>query len=119
MVYNPETKKMVPLSVAKAESQEAGVKYISIPATVADQLLRFAKEDGWDFSGVSYVTLKDKDGKTRKDATGNPVYKKDKDGKVETVAIPESKAKMTGAIRSYVEIAIKDFITARNTPKTT
>jgi hypothetical protein len=113
MVYNAELKKMVPMAEVTKEKQEAGYERFSISADLCDTLKNFAKMDGWDFSGTSQVTLKDSEGKTRKDKDGNTLYKKDKDGNIETIKVAESKAKVTNAIKTYIEIAIRDFIAAR------
>lgn len=112
MIYNSEKKRMVPLSEAKA-SQANGTKYVGLDAGLCEQLRKFAEEDNWDFSGVTYITVKDAEGKTKKDKDGNPVYKLDKDGKQVTEKVEISKAKVTNAIRNYAEIAIKEFISAR------
>jgi len=125
MVYDPETKKMVPMtSVAKAKA-EAGYERFSLDGKLAEALKGFAKMDGWDFSGKSKVALKDKDGNVRKNANGETLYEQEtitiedkpvKRDKVISVAV--SPAKVSNAIRNYVEIAVKDFIAAREAAET-
>lgn len=112
MVFNPETMKMEKANQTKAE--KGGIVKISLVGNLASQLKAIAKEDGYSFKGISYVTKKDKEGNTLKDKDGNPMYELDKDNKPKTIAVEESHAKVTNAIGQYVEIAVKLYIAGRN-----
>lgn len=108
-VWSDELKKMV--DVGKPESGNA-VK-VSVDSGLAEILENFAIEDGFDFTGITYITEKDKDGKTKKDNTGKPVFVKDKEGKIKTEKVERSQAKVNSAISQYVDVAIKSLIKSR------
>lgn len=98
---------MVEVGGTKGESQK-----VSVDANLSETLKSFAKEDGFDFSGISYVTEKDEKGKTKKDKDGKPIFVM-VDGKPKTIAINESSAKVNSAVSQYVNIAVKKLIAER------
>jgi predicted lipoprotein with Yx(FWY)xxD motif len=115
MVYDPNTKKMVTLAEAKkAAGAEGDYERISLDGKLFRTLKEFATADGADFSGKTKETLKDAQGNVRKDKDGNTMYKKDKDGNEIVTVVPESSAKVSNVVRKYVEIAVNEWIAARN-----
>ncbi len=109
MVWDDEQGRMI--STAQQTMSEAGK--VSLDSGLAERLKDFAIEDGFDFSGISYVTVKTADGKTKKTADGKPVFVME-NGKPKTVPIAESVAKVNAAISLYVKIAVKKLIAERN-----
>lgn len=110
MIWDEKQKKMIPVG----GGEKGEVIKVSIPEDLAEILKGFAKEDGYDFTGISYVTEKDAEGKTKKDKDGKPIFKKDKDGKPVTVKVEVSTAKVNSAISQYTIIAVKKLIDERN-----
>ncbi len=90
------------------------VEKIALEADLAQSLKEFAIADKIPLNGISYLTEKDAEGKTKKDADGKPVFQTDKDGKKKTVAITESSAKVNSAISMYVNAVIAIFVASRH-----
>jgi len=107
MIWNDRTKKMEKVGMSKGE----GIK-VSVSAELAKILKAFAIEDGYDFTGVSYVTEKDAKGKTKRDAKGKPVFVLE-DGKPKKVDVPESTAKINSAVSDYVNVGTNLLIESR------
>lgn len=108
MVWDSKQGKMVkPTRVEIGNSEK-----VAISAEQFDVLRQFAKEDGFDLTGVSYVTIKDANGKTKKDKDGKPIFKM-VNGKKETITVAESKAKLNDAVASYVSVAVNMLIAYR------
>ncbi len=108
MVWDNESGRMVDISGKKDTST---AEKIAVTGDLADILKRFALEDGYDLTGISYVTEKTTDGKT-KQKDGKPVFVME-NGKPKTIAIAESKAKIHSAISDYVDIAVRRLIASR------
>ena len=108
MKYNPETMKMEEVSSHKATNNEP----IRIPDDIFITLKNFAKADGIDLSGVSFVTVKTADGKTKKDKDGKPVFVME-DGKKLVIPIVESTAKAHSAVREYIVSLLMIYIAGR------
>lgn len=114
MVWDSTLGKMV--KVEKVKSRK-NVEKISIKAEQYAKLKQYSQEDGFDFTGVSYVTEKDAKGNTKKDANGKPifVYVTENGKKIKkTITVPVSVAKVNSAIMQYVEVAIDAFIAKRD-----
>lgn len=107
--YNPTTRKM---EVVKGRATK-NVERIPIDAELVKTLKGFAVEDGISLKGVSYLTEKDAQGKTKKDKDGKPVFQLDKDGKKKSVEVAESQAKVNSAIALYANEAIRQFVVLR------
>lgn len=108
MVYNKETGRMEKVGTSK---KAKNIEKISIHTDLYHTLLDYAKQDGFDLTGVTYVTQKDKDGKTIK-KNGKPVFVM-KDGKPVKQEVAISKGKANSAVNQYVEVAIRMLITNR------
>ena len=108
MVYNKATGSMEKAGRVTPTS----IERIAIDGATAAKLVAFAQADGYDLTGISYVTEKDKDGKTKKDKDGNPVFVM-VEGKKKVIVIPVSVAKSHSAVADYVAVAIEQFITNR------
>lgn len=106
-VYNKETGKMEEVSKKKGDAVK-----VSVNAELATKLEAFATEDGYSFEGISYVTQKDKDGKTKKGTDGKPLFVMES-GKVKVVTIERSQAKVNSAIADYVNAGINLLIENR------
>lgn len=106
-VWSEEQGKMVDIGSQKSEQVKVG-----LTSVYAETLKRYATEDGYDFTGVSYVTEKDAKGNTKKDADGKPVFVTE-NGKIKTVQIENSTAKINSAIADYVNVAVHQFIAKR------
>ena len=113
MVWSEEQGRMVDLAEQKGEKDK-----ISLDSGLAEQLKQFAKEDGFDFTGISYVTEKDAKGKAKKTPDGKPVFVME-NGKPKKIDVVESRAKVNTAISAYVNIAVKKLIASRTQPETT
>ena len=107
MVWSEEQGRMVNMAEQKADKDK-----VSLDSGLAEILKGYAKEDGFDFTGISYVTEKDKDGKTKKDKDGKPIFVIE-NGKPKAVAVEVSTAKVNSAISAYVTIAVKKLIAER------
>lgn len=107
MVWDEKTGKMVKLGTNKGEKAK-----VTVSAELAEKLTEFAKQDGYDFSGVSYETMKDAKGKTRKDSKGKPMFVQE-NGKPKKITVPVSKGKVNTAISDYVNVAIRLLIEKR------
>ena len=107
MVWDEKIGKMVNLTAAKGE-----VVKISISEEQAEALKSYALEDGYDFSGISYITQKDADGKTKKDKDGKPIFVLE-NGKPKTITVEESTAKVNSAVSDYVTVAVKMLMEKR------
>jgi hypothetical protein len=118
-VWDEKQGKMVSLTPKKGEKS---VVRIAVDSTLADILKGFAKSDGYDFAGISYVTVKE-NGKTKHDKDGKPVFVmvKGTDGKMhpKTENVAESIAKVHSAISDYVTVAVKKLIAERETKTAT
>lgn len=110
MVWDSALGKMV--KVGKSKGMKS-VERIALDSQLANTLKEFALLDGYDFTGVSYVTVKDNLGKTKHDKDGKPVFVMVA-GKPKTETVTESVAKVHSAISDYVEVAVKALIELRN-----
>ena len=106
MVWSETEQKMV--SVAK-KNKSKNVK-VAISLVQFEMLKSYANRDGFDLSGISYETERDKNGKTKHDKDGNTIFKLDENGIKITHVVTESAGKLNSAIASYVNIAIAEFI---------
>ena len=114
MVWNNTVGKMVDISTKKGERS---VERIAIDSKLATALKQYAIEDGYSFTGVSYVTEKTADGKTKHDKDGKPVFIME-NGKPKKVAVEASAAKVNSAIADYVAVAVRKLIDQRESQKT-
>ncbi len=103
-VYDPKTKKMITPEQAKTEKGEYG--RISLDGNLFNTLKGYASADGISFAGKT----------AKRDAAGEVVT--DKDGNTVTVDVAESKAKVNNAVRADREIAIREFVAAREAVST-
>lgn len=108
MVWDSTQRKMV-----EAKRKAGNTIKVNLDIELYETLKRYAKEDGFDFTGISYETEKDKDGKTKKNAKGEPIFKLDKDGNKVTHKVEVSQGKVNSAVAQYLAVAVRDFITSR------
>lgn len=106
---NSETMKMEEIKGRKGQETER----IAIPSDLYVALKKFAKEDGMSFKGISYLTVKDENGKTKKDKDGKPIFQLDKDGNKKSVEVEESVSKVNSAVALYVIAAVQIFVAQR------
>jgi len=123
MVWDNAQQKMIPLTSKKGTKK---VVRVGVDASLAERLKGFAKEDGYSFEGVKYLTktAKGADGKmhTQKDSkTGKPLFQmeKGKDGKehIKTEKVAVSVGKVNSALADYVRVAIGMLVESRKATK--